>query len=427
MLSDDIPIISKSTMISLKTARVNVIRPDGESLATASSDAVSLIGWNGKRNVGDDAMTAVIINYVLKNFSQQVRFRLLADDACLAHYVADESHIDANCAADSIKGFAGYNTFQQIPYVRRWLNPLLFDNRLAKSSPVLLVGGGSIFHSVFRSQRLAKVVTATRLFHSDTLIGAIGVSLGPFKTEAEKYACQQVLRQLDFVAVRDQRSWDVLQQLDVGIPAVRAMDIALLLPELLPAGETVSEPKPLKGPSVGIALRQGHTPDAMMTALATSLNALQSANDAVVVNLLNFSDVDEAASAQLQQRLEAKERVRLLPYSDRPQSMYQQLSECSLVLASRLHAAVISYAVGTPFGVLSYHQKCVDFAQEVGLDDDWVMPIQSLSAETLTARLMTAIEAGEPPAVQMPVEQAKATARTSFQFLETLRPVEVAV
>lgn len=400
--------------------------PHEESLTAASLDTVSLIGWNGKRNVGDDAMTAVIINYVLKNLRKQARFRLLADGACLAHYVADELEATPDNPSNSIKGFAGYNAFQQIPYVRRWLNPLLFDSRLAKSSPVLLVGGGSIFHSVFRSQRLAKVVVATRLSHPDTLIGAIGVSLGPFETEAERIACQQVLKQLDFITVRDQRSWDILQALAVDIPAVRAMDIALLLPELLPLDELLDQSQSLQVPSVGVALRQGHTPEAMMTALAVSLNALQLANNSVVVKLLNFSDVDEAASAQLQQRLTANKRVELVPYCNRPQEMYQQLNECSLVLASRLHAAVISYAVGTPFGVLSYHQKCVDFAQEVGLADGWVVPVNSLSAEALTTQLIAAIDKGELPAVQMPVEQAKAKARTSFQFLEALKPMEVA-
>lgn len=380
---------------------------------------VSLIGWNGKRNVGDDAMTAVIINYILKNCHSQARFRLLADDACLAHYT-DSAKGRFN---EGIRGFSAYNTFQQIPYVRRWLNPLVFDRRLAQTSPVLIVGGGSIFHSVFRSQRLAKVVAATRRAHPKTLIGAIGVSLGPFEVEAEFNACRAVLDQLDFVAVRDERSWDILTQFGLSLPSVRAMDIALLLPELLSEllpEQVVSVEQSVvtaASPRVGVALRQGHTAPAMMAALATSLNALQAANDAVVVDLLNFSDVDEAASRQLQQHLMAADRVMLHPYTDRPAQMYQRIRECCLVLASRLHAAVISYGVGTPFGVLAYHQKCIDFAQEVGLDADWVMRVDALEAQGLSQQLIAAMVEGALPTTQLPLDAATAKARTSFQFL----------
>lgn len=377
------------------------------SLPSAIFETVSLIGWNGKRNVGDDAMTAVMINYVLQTLQQPASFKLLADDDTLAHYACDD---------DLVAGFKHYNTFQDIPYVRRWLNPLLFDRRLAKAAPVMLIGGGSIFHSVFRSQRMAKVVAATRRAHPHTLIGALGVSLGPFKTDAEIKACQQVLGMLDFIAVRDQRSWEVFKSLDVDIPAVRAMDIALMLPDLVPD----FSPKTLAAPAVGVALRHGHTPPAMMAALATGLNDLQAADSEVVVELLNFSDIDEAPSAALRSQLIATDRVRLHPYNDRPEAMYQQLSECTLVLASRLHAGVISYGVGTAFGMLTYHQKCIDFAHEVGLDEDWILPVASLSAETLSQRLKGAILENRLPTVQLPVETARAKARTSFQFLDAI-------
>lgn len=396
-------------MVSLDVTFLNTdsSRAD-ETVSATDSSTISLIGWNGKRNVGDDAMTAVMINYILQKLQSRATFKLLADDGCLAHYTA---------APGIVKGFAAYNRFQKIPYLRRWLNPILFDRRLAKASPILLVGGGSIFHSVFRSQRLAKVVAATRRSHPKTVMGALGVSLGPFKTDAETQACKQVLSQLDFIAVRDQRSWEVLQRFDIKTPAVRSMDIALLLPELLPK----FSPKTSTAPVIGVALRQGHTPPEMMAALATSLNELQAANDDVVVELLNFSDVDEAASAQLRSQLTATNRVRLHPYMDHPEKMYQLLSECDLVLASRLHAAVISYGVGTAFGVLAYHQKCIDFAQEVGLDEDWVMSVKTLSADRLGQQLRAAIIDKNLPSVQLPVEAAKAKARKSFQFLDALK------
>lgn len=397
-------------MVSLDIASWNTDSSKADGNASAARfNAISLIGWNGKRNVGDDAMTAVMINYILQNLQPQATFKLLADDGCLAHYTANSG---------SVKGFAAYNRFQQIPYLRRWLNPLLFDRRLAKASPILLVGGGSIFHSVFRSQRLAKVVAATQRSHPKTCIGALGVSLGPFKSDAETQACKQVLRQLDFIAVRDQRSWEVFQSFKIETPAVRSMDIALLLPELLPKFPA----KISTAPTVGVALRQGHTPPEMMAALVSSLNELQAANGEVVVELLNFSDVDEASSAQLRSQLNATDRVRLYPYMDHPEEMYQRLSECDLVLASRLHAAVISYSVGTAFGVLAYHQKCVDFAQEVGLDEDWVMSVKTLSADKLSHQLRAAIIEKNLPKVQLPVETAKANARTSFQFLDALKP-----
>ncbi len=369
---------------------------------------ISLIGWNGNCNVGDDAMTAVIINYVIQKIQPKARFWLLADKAHLAQYTGCENEIN---------GFAGYNLFQRIPYVRRWLNPLLFDNYLAVASPILLIGGGSILHSVPRSRRLSKVVAATRRSHPQTLVGALGISLGPFKNQAEKHACNQVLQQLDFVAVRDQRSWDVLQNFNLKTPAVNAVDMALLLPELL---SNLSSSKK-SFPSIGVALRQGYTPTHLIEALVTSLNSIQAANKTVVIELLNFSNVDESISVRLQKRLKFSERVKFYAYTPCPEDMYQRLSACSLVLASRLHAAVISYAVGTPFGVLAYHQKCVDFAKAVGLDKHWIMPIKDVRADDLTQKLTAAIERNCMPKVQLALQQARRQARKNFHFLDVLQ------
>lgn len=375
---------------------------------------VSLIGWNGKRNLGDDAMTAVIINYISQESRNSACFHLLADQSFLAYYTEVET---------CIQGFQNYNRFQKIPYIRRWLNPLLFDKRLANSAPTLLIGGGSIFHSVARSQRLLKTILTTRSAHNKTFIGAIGVSLGPFKNDRETLACKKVLQQLDFIALRDQRSWKLFQSLDVQIPAVRAMDIALLLPELQP-NQTRGHLK--SASSIGIALRQGQTPAQLIDALAISLNEMLEKKKDLTIELLNFSDVDEPASAKLAERLRHPERIKHMPYSDRPSDMYERISNCSIVLASRLHAAVLSYAVETPFAVLAYHPKCTDFSQEVGLDPDWIWPVQSLEAEMLTQRLTAAFFQGHFPTVQRPLADAKQEAKRSFQFLDALRPEAIA-
>lgn len=377
-------------------------------------DDISLIGWNGKRNLGDDAMTAVIINYVLNELHPAAQFHLLADQNHLAKYT---------CGSPKAKGFYSYNYFQNIPYIRRWINPLLFDRRLATSAPTLLIGGGSIFHSVARSQRLLKTILLTRASHEESLIGALGVSLGPFKSERETSACKEVLKQLDFIALRDQRSWEVFQSLELSIPAVRAMDIALLLPELQPE---IKRPSHNPTPSIGIALRQGHTPPQLIDSLTTSLNAILATNENLQIELLNFSDVDEPASNALTQRLKYPERVCNMPYSDRPGDMYERIANCSLVMASRLHAAVISYAVETPFTVLAYHQKCIDFAQEVQLAEKWIWPVSSLETERLTQQLSTAFSQNNFPRAQRPLEEARQEARRSFQFLDALRPEAIA-
>ncbi|MEL6350729.1 MAG: polysaccharide pyruvyl transferase family protein [Cyanobacteria bacterium J06627_28] len=381
-------------------------------------DTVGLIGWNGKRNVGDDAMTAVIINYILKYVNPSANFRLLADADRLAHYTQ---------ANTEIKGFSRYNTFQSIPYVRRWLNPILFDRRLAHEAPLLLVGGGSIFHTAVHSQRLSRVIATTRQAHPNAVIASLGISIGPFQTAAQYKACKQTTSQLDFIAVRDQRSWEMLQSFELEIPSVNAMDIALLLPEVLP--DMPSDARPNVGaktdgpsvPSVAIALRHGQTPPAFIRTVTASLDALQTDNPSVVVEFLNFSDVDEPASRYVQSKLKHSERTKFYPYSDRPEEMYQRIAQSSLVLASRLHAAVIAYAVETPFGVLAYHQKCIDFAEAVNLPQPWIMPIKSLTPEALTHQLKQALIENKLPKPARALSEAKTQAHQSFQFLKAHR------
>src|SRR5690606_12667727 len=63
-------------------------------------------------------------------------------------------------------------------------------------------------------------------------IGGIGVSIGPFKTSQDEKAVIEYLKNIDFLAVRDQRSYDFVEQLNLPYKPINSFDLAALLPEI---------------------------------------------------------------------------------------------------------------------------------------------------------------------------------------------------
>lgn len=63
-------------------------------------------------------------------------------------------------------------------------------------------------------------------------VGGIGVSVGPFKSVEDEQAIKNYLKSIDFLALRDQTSFDYLSSLDLPYEPVNAFDLAALLPEI---------------------------------------------------------------------------------------------------------------------------------------------------------------------------------------------------
>ena len=185
---------------------------------------IGLIGWNGNYNVGDDAMTSVIIRF-LKQHKIGDRFYFYADKSSLAHYFENDEKTE-------IRGIPLYAFFRRIPYVGTLAIHYIFPYFFCNKKDILLIGGGSIIHRAKLSMLYVRIIKLVRKKNPGTLIGAIGISVGPFATEQDKIAAKLVLENMDFCTVRDLRSYKFLQQINLKNSFTCAPDLALLLPRL---------------------------------------------------------------------------------------------------------------------------------------------------------------------------------------------------
>lgn len=329
---------------------------------------VGLVGWNGMMNVGDDAMTAVIIRKLTQIYGTGIEFHFYNSiDKKMPLYINDKI---------SYKGLPFFDQINKVKGLRKIFANCYYPFKFKKSKNLILIGGGSIIHSTSSSNAKLKVVQAAKKANSDVTIGAIGVSIGPFKNDREFESSKRFLKSLDFVVVRDTRSFKVLQQMNLEIDQYKAPDLAFILPKLadLNISKRNNEHKVL-----GISLRTGHLDDDRYFRYVSIIKYWLSLSQNNKVKLFNFSELpaqnDHKHSKFLKELLDEKnlrDRVDFFRYSLNPLDYYQEIMNCQVMVCMRLHAAIIGYSVKTPVLIDSYHQKCKDLADELQISSSLI-------------------------------------------------------
>ncbi|MDZ7696598.1 MAG: polysaccharide pyruvyl transferase family protein [Deltaproteobacteria bacterium] len=371
-----------------------------------------LIGWNGKKNVGDNAMTSVIINYIKQHYPNS-KFKLLSDRNNLAHYTQDIS-----C---EVSGYAGYDALHRVPYIRRLLRRCLFLRRFVKQSDVILIGGGSIFHRMHSSYWHREVAIMKKKQNANAIVGAIGVSLGPFNNQKEINECEKALNAFDFVTLRDAKSFSFINEMNISTSAIRALDLAILLPDMISYNAENNYAGSLN--AIGVALRHEKVSKEHLNYLAHCFNLMMANYANMQLFLFIFCRDkyvgDHDITNELHQRIEDKTRVKIIDYSENPLLFYKIISTCKLMISMRLHAAIIAYTVGTPFVMLSYAEKCISFAHEIGLRPDHIFEMDSLVSSTLDARLENCLESDQLTVKpwSLSLSAAKSRSLNNFAFL----------
>jgi polysaccharide pyruvyl transferase WcaK-like protein len=98
--------------------------------------------------------------------------------------------------------------------------------------------------------------------------------------------------------------------------------------------------------------------------------------------------------------------VQRIHYTNRPVEYLEVLASSGLCIAMRLHAAVFAYCVSTPAVVLSYHEKCDEWAAMIDQPAGAVVPAAGVAAEDLVAACGVAVSA--PPKLEVGEAQALA-------------------
>lgn len=377
---------------------------------------VGLVGWNGRQNTGDDAMTSVIVHHLARIGDDLLRCFVLADQDTLPD-------LSPALPSDHTHGFRGYNRVLGVPtaVLRNRIWDAVFDRRFARNLDLLIFGGGSILHSRQGIKRYSDLLNRAKQCNPACQVGAVGVSLGPFAETGDQEMCASMLGQLDFIGVRDGTSWDELQQMELDVPAVRGMDLGLLLPDYR---NLAVPPRGSADDRLGIALRGGILSTEEIAVLGARLAALLERRTELAISLFSFCADgqvgDEDATRCLASAIGHSHRVDIHPYSPDPALFYELIGRCRLMIAMRLHSAVLAYTVQTPLLLLSYHPKCLAFAEEIGLPLEFRINGRSMDPDRVIELIegqLTTIGQGRSQA-EFPLQAAKQSARGHLRLLD---------
>ncbi len=382
-----------------------------------------LVGYYGKKNLGDDALllaSAWANQHILNN--QQL--------TCTASDVIDLPGFKQQkptLAAE--QKFSGHNR--------------LLQYKLAWQSEQVILGGGSVLHSA-HDLNIKRLMLKLSSKHSSNAVPekqhmAVGVGIEGFSDHKAKQACQHFLNECPFVGLRDEQSYQRAKQLAPKANIARTFDLAPALlchPALIADKKQRDNHLSLSGSEQqqrsGIAINLCSVPtDSLgnINQAAEQQRVLQYAN--LICKLLDTTEQqitlislnaepmlnnnrlnDDSLLEKVKDCVAAKtaapflmNRLHLLKYQPDPIHLIRTLSSFQVVIAMRLHAAILSYIINTPVIAINYHHKCSSWCAQIGLPMRYRMSADNADTDKLYGTIIAGLKYGFKPPL-LPVKSA---------------------
>jgi polysaccharide pyruvyl transferase WcaK-like protein len=329
---------------------------------------VVLWGWNGCKNVGDDAMTEVLINGLLQNFKiERICFAGCDVETESMPFIEEYSDKVKFSSCFIPRYLLKFSIFRQY----YWL--FIIPIKLIFNYDVIIIGGGSIFHSYKKNLIYNNLLNIKKLFHRSVKIVSIGTSVGPFYTLSAEKMFIKLASKLDLLSVRDKRSYNFCRSNNIIKNLRYAPDLAITLSEF-------KSIKLNKQNKVNIILRQGHISDELYGVIVQAIEHIQDVYPNLDIVFLSACELDSdtendnIAISHFIESLPPERRKSLLieRYNSFPSFFYKSIGDALFNISVRLHGSIISYAMNTPFICISYHQKCLDFFKDMNIHPNYL-------------------------------------------------------
>ena len=304
-----------------------------------------LMGYYGVGNLGDEMMQVC-----LKEWLEQQGFQLTV----LSENPAAVSKSSGLRAIENAPLLGEWSWRRSWPQGRAW--GVL---RALAASDVLVVGGGDLIRDQLGWRTffftMEKLIAAILLGKKVCLVNA---GIGRPSTRYGRILLKWALRSCQRIIVRDAQSENVCRELGVTQPVSLAPDIALALPDLLAQQKRASMRIHHANPYVLVCLR--HNPNTFhsyemtelrVRTLARSLDHLIERHNVDIVFLPMHAASpngkgDGLLHGQVARAMAHGERVRLRAWTPDLDEVCGWIRDARLVLAMRLHAAVLAYSLG---------------------------------------------------------------------------------
>ncbi|HET6385352.1 MAG TPA: polysaccharide pyruvyl transferase CsaB [Armatimonadota bacterium] len=313
---------------------------DDQTSPAASQPHVTMSGYYGFANTGDDAILEATIGGITQ-FAPHAQFTVLADST------GDTKNIN---------------------YLPRYEPRSVW--RALKPPGLFLSGGGGLFQDVTSRRSLfyyLGILWLAKARGMKTMVYAQG--LGPLKRQSSQTAVRFVLRRADAITLRDTASEALLADIGLSNLAFITADPAFTLEPA--TSERVDEifsdeAVPTAGRRIGVALRPWTGLDEKReTAIVEALRLAAYHLQAHLVFIGMHSPRDQTLSDRIAARVDRAGTVIRGVY--RPSEVAGILGRCDAVIAMRLHALILAAISGTPAAAISYDPKVPAAAIQLGL------------------------------------------------------------
>jgi len=347
--------------------------------------SIGIVGWNGKHNFGDDVMLAVLINVLSKIVSDDLEFKVWADKKLMPSY-SGILNVEPN-----IKSIPKLDLIMNIPLIRRYITSLFLYPMFFRNIDALIIGGGKLFVSTIGCKNFLKLIGLARRRNPGLRVVGYGLSVGPFNSDSHRDAFKTLADNIDYLLLRDVRSYETVCKLVADKSKVmHAADPALYYGKLYPHDSEKTR-SPCRSGVLGISLRRGFESKSFLTSIVSLAQKWMNRDSSNRIVFFNFCTLkstkhnDAPLSRQVVEMfsLSYRNRISTVSYSGDLRVFSDEFSSCEYVIAVRLHAAVMSYVFNTPFVLISYDEKCTDFANEIGLSERASINYESIEKESL--------------------------------------------
>ena len=313
---------------------------------------ISFTGYYGFDNYGDDLFAAICF-LAAQHYWPDTKVSIIAPVG--PHLKGMKSEVSCKFSKKY------YNQIGALGFACR----LSYMAKASICSDMIVFGGGSVFStgSLSTIRRLQEFASRTQL----TRFAAIGVSYGPFSSINHEIRCQKFLRQFDYVSVRDRASYEALKSTNLPFDPVLSRDLAGILPTLIGKDSIIGSEKFILG--VAPCNHSGSNGWQQGILFEGVVNFAKKTGATVRTFVLNGHPVlgDEALAVNLAERLiENDIPVEIVRMNDGAINVWERISECKWMLSVRLHGAITAYLCRIPFVLVEYHEKCTEFVNDVG-------------------------------------------------------------
>jgi polysaccharide pyruvyl transferase CsaB len=266
-----------------------------------------------------------------------------------------------------------------------------------------LVGGGG---DVLRDDRGWRHLSfATEKYFVAKAFGTpwyvLNAGIGPPTTRYGGRVLRYVLQRARQVVVRDHRAYEVALAARGPCQTYFAGDIVLSLPRLFPEECRAGAEASGEAPYVLVCLRGNPDTFGRFAMTEPRLQQFAAALDAIAARGLQVAflpfqqhdtEDDDTLHRAVAARMRQREAVRFVPWTVDVRRVATLFREARLVVAMRLHAAVLAEAFETRTAILAYDRKLLEFAAQRGAP---VIEAADLDRpDACRARLEDALSAG---------------------------------